>query len=222
MKKTILLLTVFTIALNTFSQKLIKRDTIFPNKQSQSNSNEIRTLFNSDRSFGGYFAMSLGYTNLGTKDACVAGGRFIFVANHYLGIGFGGKGIISNSSNIPNTTLMDSYTYSNYAGGYGGIYIEPIILSTNPVHIAVPLLFGGGAFQCIQWTKNFDETNPMHTSVFMVFEPGIDIEFNIAKWFRIGIGASYTLSSKMDENDYYESDILRGLNYGLTFKVGKF
>jgi len=58
------------------------------------------------------------------------------------------------------------------------------------------------AFQ--QWNQitgksshyNYQNTNYYYDSdAFLVFEPGVDVEFNIVKFFRIAIGASYRLTN---------------------------
>lgn len=230
MKKITLLISVAIICTNTYSQKLIQRDTIYPKEQTETNQiikknkSEVQTLFQGQNSFGGYFAFSMGYTNLGTDDAFTAGGRLMFVANHYLGLGFGGKGIVTNTNeHTINLGGTQNHYHSNYVCGYGGLYIEPVILSLKPIHVAIPVLFGGGAMEYMLWDDDYNylEYNN-HNSVFMVFEPGVDIEFNIAKWFRIGLGASYRLTSNLENTDKYDSDLLHGVNYGITFKMGYF
>jgi hypothetical protein len=66
---------------------------------------------------------------------------------------------------------------------------------------------------------------------FFVLEPGIDIEFNIVKFFRVALNVGYRYTSDLSL-DYYAfpgikgfsvpSDALRGFNAGLTMKFGKF
>ena len=36
------------------------------------------------------------------------------------------------------------------AGGYGGIFIEPILGGTKPVHVSFPVLFGVGGVTLIE------------------------------------------------------------------------
>lgn len=228
MKKLLLTLSVLFILTNLYSQRLIKRDTIYPKQTEIAKEKKVRqqpeTLFQSQNSFGGYFSFSLGYTQLGEYDAFSGGGRLMFVTNHYLGIGFGGKGIVSSSEEHIVELPNDNYKYySNYVCGYGGLVIEPVLFSMKPVHLAFPVLIGGGAVERLEWNKNYsDMTSNNINSVFMIVEPGIDVEFNIAKWFRIGLGATYRLSSPLEENDHFSSAFLQDLSYGITFKMGYF
>jgi hypothetical protein len=54
-----------------------------------------------------------------------------------------------------------------------------------------------------------------------VVEPAIELEFNMARFFRMAATASYRYTSNITLFDTDE-DVLRGLNFGLTFKFGKF
>lgn len=216
MKKITLIISACLLLQYSYAQVLVKRDTIYPEQESQDTSiekkepkKEVETLFQSQKGFGGYFGLTMGYSNINGQDALVAGGRFMFVANHYLGIGIGGKGFVTT----PMSIIDEVYTYS--AGGYGGLYLEPVILSLKPVHIAIPILIGGGGIYN-EYIVNYTE------SAFFIIEPGIDVELNIAKWFRIGLGASYKFTSKLESLPNQPTDLLNGFNYGLTFKFGWF
>jgi len=43
--------------------------------------------------------------------------------------------------------------------------------------------------------------------VYFVFEPGVDVEFNITKFFRIALGASYRLTDGINLTYKYIDEI---------------
>lgn len=231
MKKLITLLALISLSFAVYGQELIESKTHYTEEEEQEEiaKNQPQTLFGNQASFGGYGAFSFGYMDYDGSPAFVSGGRFMFVANHYLGIGFGGKGFVSNTNTEPyisNGNSYNRYTY-NY-GGYGGLYLEPVIKSMNPIHVAFPLLLGAGAIGESIWSNEHDEFDSFHdyetgvSSVFFVAEPGIDIEFNIATWFRISLGAAYTFTSDIEGIPGMEPKSMNGFNYNMTFKMGWF
>ena len=183
------------------------------------------TLFKGQSSFGGYFAFTFGYTEVDGNAALQGGGRMMFIANHYLGIGFGGKGFINNPEEISyNGTIPNTKLYKSTTGAYGGLYLEPVLFSMKPIHLSFPILLGAGAMGESTWSNNYDaqESSTNMSSVFFVAEPGVELEFNIAKWFRIGLGASYRMTSNVKGLTEIAEEPQNSFNYGMTFKMGIF
>jgi hypothetical protein len=200
---------------------------------------QMRTIFGSPevKSLGGYGALDLGYTTINKRDAVYFGARGAVVVNHSLALGIGGKGFITNPAFDVN--LKQDY---ELAGGYGGFYIEPIIKGNSPVHISFPTLIGAGGVGYLKHWGDFDDDSEYENSdedsyAFFVFEPGVEIEFNVVKWMRFAVVGSYRLTSDVklkyknrpgiDDDLFAEtsiapSDMLRGFNVGLIMKFGKF
>ncbi len=187
------------------------------------NNDEIRTIFSNPHTNGFYGALTFGYSQIDGKDAFVTGGRGAFIIDHSLAIGLGGYGFANN---------LDYHTYMNdhplnytLAGGYGGIFIEPILGGTMPVHVSFPVLFGvGGATLIENYGYNYWEHLPFDdygTDVFFVVEPAVELEFNLTTYFRAAAMVSYRHTSNVELYNT-DSDVLRGLNFGATFKFGKF
>ncbi|HNX56156.1 MAG TPA: hypothetical protein PKO30_11270 [Prolixibacteraceae bacterium] len=179
--------------------------------------NQISTIFSKNRSNGGYGALSFGYTQIDGKDAFLMGARGSWIINHSFAIGLGGTSFI-NDVNYHNWRNND-LDY-NLAGGYGGLYLEPILAHRLPVHISVPILFGVGAIAQVEdhldWT--YDDTR---SDVFLVFEPSVELEFNMTRHFRLAGTIGYRFTSKIDMANT-NSDVMEGANIGLVFKFGKF
>ncbi len=198
--------------------------------------NEVRTLFGSrdDHSNGGYGAISVGYTNIDNKDALLIGAQGAWVIDHNLAIGIAASGFTCDKKY--DYTLSNEY---RYAGGYGGILIEPIIAAKSPVHLSVPIIIGAGGVTYYAKDQDNDyyfyhDNSYEDSDAFFLFEPGVEIELNMISFFRIGLGISYRYTSDITlkyDDEFYNtpnptligsSGMLRGLNYKLILKFGKF
>jgi hypothetical protein len=218
MKKTTLLfisILVFTIA----------------RSQDSYQNDEIRTVFSRNKSNGGYGAFTIGYSNIGGYDALVTGGRGAFIFDHALAIGLGGYGFVNN---LDYDYHHSSNRNLSLAGGYGGFLIEPIVAGKSPVHLAFPILIGGGGVTLVDiygwdyWGNPYPG-NEYAYDAFFVIEPAVELEFNLARFFRLAAAVSYRYTSEINlyrtdlvDTKQTSADALRGFNFGLTFKFGKF
>ena len=203
------------------------------NAQDSFQDDEIRTIFSKNRSNGGYGALTVNYSNIGGYDAMVAGVRAAFIFDHSLAIGLGGYGF-ANNLNYDYYHNNNSETHLSLAGGYGGILIEPILAGTSPVHLAFPILIGAGGVTLVDMYNYdyWDEYYPGNEyayDAFFVIEPAVELEFNLARFFRMAAAVSYRYTSNIDLkrtglelSSQTKADALRGFNFGLTFKFGKF
>ena len=189
-------------------------------EQYANNQEEFKTIFSNKRSNGGYGALSVAYSEIDNKDAIIVGARGGWIINHSLAIGLGGYGF-ANDINYDNL-FNDNRDY-NLAGGYGGLFVEPIIGPKLPVHISIPILFGLGGVSYVEHHNNWDYwwSTDDKSDVYFVFEPAIELEFNVTRHFRLAATASYRFTSDI-EMLYTDPDILEGLTAGLVFKFGKF
>ena len=209
----------------------------------QEESGEMKTLFNksSDKkmSNGGYGSFSIGYTQIDNKDALLLGGRVAWIANHRFALGFAGNGFFNSVQKSYNS--IDDPSEYFLTGGYGGLFFEPILMPNKPVHVSFPIMLGAGGVTAVQsenWTSSYNnhQVNYYDADAFFVFEPGVDIEFNIVKFFRVALGASYRLTNGvdlkykyLDPNDNYNEKIitvnknaLNAFNFNIGFKFGWF
>jgi hypothetical protein len=196
---------------------------------------EFKTIFNGNKSnnkiiHGGYGGIMMNYTQIDNKDAFLAGIRGMWIVNHGIGIGIGGYGF-ANELKFYN----DSNNSSDYslAGGYGGLTIEPIIAAKSPVHVSFPVLIGAGGVATIQeqWSPYPYYDNNYYSEdakAFFVIEPGVELEFNMVKFFRVALGAYYRYTSDVTLQTWTGSEYksinpdLSGFSFGLTLKFGKF
>ncbi|MCU4157921.1 hypothetical protein J1N10_18250 [Carboxylicivirga sp. A043] len=202
----------------------------------QENNTELRTIFGSTegKSHGGYGAVMINYSEIMDRDALLIGARGAWVVDHNFGIGLGGYGFMTDPQ--WDNVLNEEYQVS---GGYGGILVEPIVGAKSPVHLSFPILIGAGGVAYNQhWQENedndYDDENYEDSDAFFVIEPGIELEFNMIKFMRMGLSVSYRYTSdinlsyrtstlnKPNPNVIGSADMLRGFNFGLVMKFGKF
>jgi hypothetical protein len=188
-----------------------------------SNPNEIQTLTGPGHNVGFYFGFHSEYSQVAGYDAFGAGGTFAMIANHGLAIGFSGKGFFTE----PYEKIPGSNTSYSYTGGYGGFLIEPIIMPKFPVHVSFPILLGGGAIAkstLINYNYPYDYTEIFvdDAEAFLIAEPGMELEFNVTRWMRMGLGASYRFTTNLESNSSFESNPMNGFTGGFSIKFGKF
>lgn len=191
------------------------------NKQ-QRNPGEVQTLFDPHSGSGGYGAFTIGYTKINNRDAIIMGGRGEWVVGHGFGLGMAGYGFV----NDPIYNPLDNLNYT-LAGGYGGLVMEPIIMGWFPVHIALPILVGAGGVASASYSADWYDPYEYYpgqfeqATAFFVAEGGIELEFNLVRFFRLAIYSSYRYTTDIIM-DNAAVDALRGWNYGMTFKFGSF
>ncbi|MCK5136507.1 MAG: hypothetical protein KAR19_12015 [Bacteroidales bacterium] len=187
---------------------------------------EVQTLFDSNRGSGGYGAFTIGYTQIDGRDAFLMGGRGAWVIGHGFGLGLGGYGFV----NDPVYDAVDDLNYS-LMGGYGGLVMEPIIMGWLPVHLSFPILIGAGGVANTSYSANWNDPYEHHpgsfegATAFFVAEGGIELEFNLVRFFRLALYSSYRYTSDIImPNTSMDTpvDALKGWSYGITFKFGSF
>jgi len=184
-------------------------------------SKEIKTLLGRGKPGGGYCSFTTGYSVIDERHAVLFGGRFSWIASHTVGIGVGATGFINEFHYEPSLNRDVFLT-----GGYGGIYIEPIILPRSPVHLSFPVLFGAGGISFISEDADFNNNFIEDSKAFLLIEPSAELELNLTKFFRIAFGASYRFPTQFDVGlpGTYTIDVesLKTVSYMVTLKFGKF
>ena len=187
--------------------------------QNSPENQEYESLF-SLKNTRGYIALNVGSMNL-TDDNLSArtGGTAAVIFNHKLAIGVTGSGFVGYQN-----TNLSSETYS-VVGGYGGLLIEPIIGSHKAVHLSFPVSFGAGQSQFFKDSLGYREWDNFYRDEFVqdfiYIEPGVNVEFNLAKFMRFGVGASYMLSDLVNTT-LVSTNPMDGLGFSANLKFGWF
>lgn len=213
MKKTVILsVSLFMIYLSVFSQD--------PEFQYYKNK-EIKTLLGRNRAGGGYSAFTAGYSVIDNKHAVLFSGRFGWLPSHSIGFGMGATGFINE---FHYEASLDREVF--LTGGYGGLFIEPILMARSPIHLSLPVLFGAGGISYISKESELNDNLIEDSEAFLLIEPGAELELNLTKFFRFAIGASYRFPSAFDVGlsgtPSANAESIKGISYKVTFKFGKF
>jgi hypothetical protein len=182
---------------------------------------QMKTLLGHDRGGGGYCSFSTGYSNINDLDAIMFGGRFSWMASHSLGIGMGATGFINEFHYEP---AIDKDVF--LTGGYGGLYVEPVLFPRLPVHLSFPVLLGFGGISFISVDDEFNENFLEDSKAFLLIEPAAEVELNLTRFLRLAVGASYRFPTPFNVGlpGSYNIDVesLRTPSYTVTLKLGKF
>lgn len=190
---------------------------------------EFKTILGG-KEVGGYGSIALGYSMIDSSNALNFSARGGIILNHFLTMGIGGTGFITEYQEDPFLNKKAGLT-----GGYGGVFLEFILVGNSPIHLSVPLLVGVGGVAYSSWSNegtDYQSENYIEDACsFLVFEPGIELEFNVMRFVRIAAYFNYRYTSNLDLTtpnttgqriQLVKSDALNTYNTGLIFKFGKF
>lgn len=214
MNKILKISTLVVIMLSTISG--FAQETITFGAYDEESDQRIRTLFHRDQRDGFYGALSTGYMPIDDMHGVTVSARGAWILDHYFAVGLGGSCFVTG---IDNIDMMFDYDVDDngeklYGGGYGGLFLEPIVAPMSPVHLSFPILAGFGAV-----TDNQLYYSDLQT--FVVFEPSVELEVNLTRFMRIAGYFSYRFTSKLNFADADEH-LLNTYSTGITLKFGMF
>lgn len=158
------------------------------------------------------------------------GGRFGFIFNQNISIGFGIYGLLPTNQ-LEEQILEDDKPFLSMT--YGGLYLEYILFPKKPFHLNFNVLLGGGSVGYSYDNHFYYDTNDegnwekndyyVFQEAYGLIEPGIALEVNIASFMRVDIGASYKFYSNFACNDisFRDSDF-ENINWKMSLVFGKF
>jgi hypothetical protein len=213
MKKTIILSTLLVL----FCTSAFSQDPEFEYYKNR----EIKTLLGRNREGGAYGAFTAGYSVIDNNHAVLLGGRFGWLASHSVGIGFGATGFINEFHYEPSLGRDASL-----AGGYGGLYIEPILFPRFPLHLSFPVLFGAGGISYVSKEESQNNNLIEDSEAFLLVEPGVEMELNLTRFCRLAFGTTYRLPTSFDVGlagtPKANAESIKGWSYTISLKFGRF
>lgn len=200
----------------------------------QQNYNENEELFKTvfgDQSneVGGYISLGLGNTMINDNNAFLGQFRMAARLGHSFSIGIAGAGfsdwMYGLNEDRPGLSPQGYFV----EGGYGGLLLEPVFAPKFPVHLSFPILIGAGGVAFTQDRENYDwedweydsERFVLKSDAYFVIEPGVELEFNLARYLRMGAGVSYRFTSGVTMEGGKEY-LLNGLSGSIHLKLGVF
>ncbi len=180
------------------------------------------TLLNSrgGTTFGGFGGPVVKLTRVAGEDVVMSGGRGGVIINRQLVIGGGGYSLTSEN-------VRTGYEFSNGDPAslrldYGGLEFEYIVRPRSLVHVTFYTLLGGGmaSYQSTRDQGGATSTQRLESNVF-VLEPMVNVELNVTRWFRTGLGAGYRYVDGSELPGASDSGLSSGVAT-ITFKFGSF
>lgn len=144
---------------------------------------QMQTLFSFDSRITGYGTLDTKFTKLNDQDAVIIGAHGGVIFNSYFYFGLGAYGQVTTNQ-YQSSSPSESYDIHM---GYTGMMMGFNIMPKKVVHLTVPLFFGVGNLE-LEQNDVFIEN-----SAFLLFEPGLQIELNVVRFMKIGLGAGYRM-----------------------------
>lgn len=199
----------------------------FAQEEKLKEDDDMQTIFNKDnlKFTGGYLAPEIKVSNVHEDISMFLGGKLGFTFNEKFSLGMAGYGLVNNSNyyeNVPEISTTNE-TPLRIGMGYGGLNMEYTLFSSKVVHFTIPVVVGAGGVTLYEDDGDYfnSEWEEIENSAAFVVEPGVTVELNLFKFFRIDLGASYRYVSGT-ELDYLTDEDLTDLSFNATFKFGFF
>ena len=169
-----------------------------------------KTLFGDNAYLSGYGGPICRVTRIAGEAAAFGGGRGALLVNGTWGLGFSGIGWSDR-----NVRGNDGGSYEVDAG-YGGVTFEYIWRTMELVHVAGELTTAAGGA-----SQNPPASNSTGDDAFLVLEPAVMLEVNVARSFRIAAGGTYRFVNGIDLPAFTNDDF-SGASFVVLFKFGRF
>jgi len=183
-----------------------------------------KTLLGDGTKVRGFGSLDIRMTEMKDDLGLLMGAHGGIILNNHFVIGLGGYGLTSNFEVEGGENGDNLYLY----GGYGGLILGGIFSPKEVVHIYTPILIGASGMEVTDrnYLNNFHRPqspfgNFVETSAFFVVEPGLEVEINVTRFFKVGLGASYRFVRESDLETISNKE-LSGFSGGLSLKFGKF
>ncbi len=215
--KQLLYIALILLSITSLGQKYM--DTNDPKDQ------EVKSLLSKNNDLNAFGALDIKVGDLMSERGLLVGAYGGFIINRRYLFGVAGYGLVTNVEFEGLVPGQSTPKQLNLHGGYGGIMIGGTIAPRELIHISIPIVLGAGSLEVVD--KDFFTSNPadseftVENSVFFVAEPGIEVEFNITKYFRLGAGMTYRYISGTELENVKDEDI-SGTTAMISFRFGRF
>jgi len=204
----------------------------------QDESQEYKTIFGKGIESGGFGAPEFKVSQVNNKTSLLFGGKGGWIINHKFVIGGAGYGMTSKNTfdytedleDLDGNMVFDSTRTLNLSMGYGGVYLEFIMLPKKLFHLTFPLLIGSGGSDISAKTyydantvdpEDWTQYEQIESTGFFILEPGVNVQLNMTKFMRLDLGVSYRFITGTDLQRLSNND-LSDFSFNLALKFGKF
>ena len=182
--------------------------------------NGMKTIISKGTQLNGFGSFDMKYSNLVDRPALIIGAQGGVLLDHHFYVGGAGYGL---STNVQFESSQDGESY-NLKGGYAGIMLGGVIAPSSIVHLYIPVLVGAGNFDVSDPDYNlggFPREVTIENSAFFVIEPGLQLDINITRFFRLGLGGSWRFIEGSELNTVNNDD-LSNWAAEISFRFGRF
>ena len=187
------------------------------------NSAEPETLISKKIHSSGYGKLSAQYSKFNHQDAMFVGAYGGWMINHKLMIGLGGYGLATQHKGFGTSPVTNKQ--NELRMGYGGLMVEYTFAGNKLFHVTANTLVGAGGisngYVIRDYRDHEDSWENEECSAFFVAQPGVNIEANITKWFRISAGGGYRFIAGSHLNGISNKD-MSAPTANLSFAFGEF
>jgi hypothetical protein len=182
-------------------------------------------IFNtkSDIKTGLYLAPELKYSRMVEGYQLYTGFKGGILFNDKIALGLSAGGFVTETVFTYHEGQSDEMEL-NTIMAYGGFNIEYIIRTSSPLQISFPMLVGAAGVALF----NPDLTGSLipndklvEGGVFIIYEPGINLEVNVTRFLRMGMGVGYRFAFRGDM-DRLSPGELSDLTFNWNIKFGSF
>jgi hypothetical protein len=151
--------------------------------------------------FGGFssqFGMARG------KYAQYSGGGGAVLIDYKFFVGGFGSGLSGELKFDDIYTENNTIKYDQLRAsmGIGGLWMGYSFNHQKPIHFAASVKVGPGAITVYPKKFNHDEMTAVYTDIIAMVEPELMVEFNLFRWWRMQVGASYRYVFNIDSDTY--------------------
>ncbi len=185
----------------------------FVHAQEEIETDNIETFFSKPSKIRGYLGSITNFTSLDGESAYMNGFNAAAIFNDQVVFGF-------YNINLENNIFSNNDNYIGYEMDFEhrGLLLGYIFMPKSKIHFNTNLLIGKGE---IDIYDDFIDAW-LEDDVMFVLTPNIEIEFNVARFLRLGIGANYRFAFDVDKFDNYNNNDFSDLGVFVNLKFGWF
>jgi hypothetical protein len=186
---------------------------------------EHEVLMHSNAKLGGYGGPEMRVTSFLANPVTLVGAQASWVVNHRFLIGAAAYGMATRVDS-PEAMRVDGNP-SRLGLAYGGLRLGVVANPYDLLHLSLAILAGPGGLNSISsipTRAEFEvgyERRLGHAEMFLVVEPEVAVEANVATFMRVALGASYRYVTAV-EHPGLSSGNLSSPALSLALKFGVF
>jgi len=182
-------------------------------KAQEEEKNNIETLFKKPTKVRGYIGSITSITSLNGENAFMSGSQVAGIFNDQFILGFYH---ISIEDNIFEDD--DSFINSDIDFDHRGLWLGYIFMPKRIIHFNTNVQLGKGDLDIY----NDALGRWIHDDFLFVINPSVEMEVNVAKFLRVGVGANYRFAFDADQIENYNNEDFSDFGAFVSLKFGWF